>query len=73
MLNRNHCQQQQSTTALESTFKCKNGKDQLHPKDWGWQECEEGFVSIQATLPPAPEHLLREIRCNCKTDCSTLR
>ena len=24
------------------------------------------------SLPPAPEHLLKVIRCNCKSDCSTL-
>ena len=46
---------------------------ELHPSDWGWQECEEGFVPLQTSLPPAPEHLLRVIRCNCQTDCSTLR
>ena len=46
---------------------------ELHPRDWGWQECEEGFATLQTLLPPAPEHLLRVIRCNCQTDCSTLR
>ena len=45
----------------------------LHPTDWGWKECEEGFVPLQTSLPPAPEHLLKVIRCNCQTDCSTLR
>jgi len=51
----------------------KGSTVELHSKDWGWQECEEGFVPIQTSLPPAPEHLLQVIRCNCKTDCSTLR
>jgi hypothetical protein len=36
-----------------------------------WQECDEGFVSIQTSLLPAPEHLLKVIRCNYKSDCST--
>ena len=49
------------------------GSAELHPTDWGWQKCDEGFVPLQTDLPPAPEHLLRVIRCNCKTDCSTLR
>ena len=29
-----------------------------------------GFVPIRTSLPPAPEHLLLVIRCNCQTDCS---
>ena len=51
----------------------KGSADELHPTDWGWQECDEGFVPIQTSLPPAPEHLLKVIRCNCQTDCSTLK
>ena len=51
----------------------KGSAAELNPIDWGWQECEEGFVPLQTSLPPAPEHLLRVIRCNCQTDCSTLR
>ena len=51
----------------------KGSADGLHPADWGWRECEEGFVPLQTSLPPAPEHLLQIIRCNCQTDCSTLR
>ena len=36
---------------------------------------EEGLKSIpvMTDLPPAPEDLLRIIRCNCTTDCSTAR
>ena len=51
----------------------KNSTIKHDPINWGWQECEEGFVPIRTSLPPAPEHLLRVIRCNCQTDCSTLR
>ncbi len=51
----------------------KGSPDGRHPSDWGWQECDEGFVPIQTSLPPAHEHLLKVIRCNCKSDCSTLR
>ena len=29
-------------------------------------------MQIQTLLPPAPENLLRLIRCNCKTACSAL-
>ena len=47
----------------------KGSGAELYPRDWGWQECEEGFVPLQ-------HHyllLLNVIRCNCQTDCSTLR
>lgn len=51
----------------------KGSRNELCPTEWGWQECDEGFVPLQTSLPPAPEHLLRVIRCNCQADCSTLR
>lgn len=51
----------------------KGSVSELHPTDWGWQECDGGFVPLQTSLPPAPEHLLKVIRCNCQTDCSSLR
>ena len=51
----------------------KGAADSLHPTDWGWQVCDDGFVPQQTTRAPAPERLLRIIRCNCKTDCSTTK
>ena len=30
-------------------------------------------MPLQTSLPPAPEHLLKVIRCNCQADCSTRR
>ena len=45
----------------------------LHLTDWGWQECDEGFLPLQTSLAPAPEHLFQVIRRNCKPDCSTMR
>ena len=44
----------------------KGSTVELHPKDWVWQKCEEGFVAIQTSLPPAPEHLIRVIRLTAK-------
>ena len=66
-------QQQPGTTACVCTCKSKNRRGQKSPTEWGWQECPEGFVPLQTTLPPAPEQLLQVIRCNCKADWSTLR
>ena len=33
----------------------------------------ENVVPVMTLLPPAPDELLRVIRCNCTTDCSTAR
>ena len=27
-------------------------------------------MPLQTSLPPAPEHLLKVIRCNCQADCN---
>ena len=39
----------------------------------GWQKCDEGFVPLQTSIAPAPEKMLRVIRCNCQAECSTMR
>ena len=39
--------------------------------DWGWMTKDENVVSVMTLFPPAPDKLLRVIRCNCTTDCST--
>ncbi len=41
--------------------------------DWGWMTKDENLVPVMTDLPPAPDELLRGIRCNCTTDCSTAR
>ena len=41
--------------------------------DWGWMTKDENVVPVMTLLPPAPDELLRVIRCNCTTDCSTAR
>ena len=51
----------------------KGSADGLIPTEWGWQLCDEGFVPLQTALAPAPDNLLRVIRCSCLTDCSSLR
>ncbi len=51
----------------------RGGADGLLPSEWGWQECEGGFLPRQTDQAPAPEKLLQVIRCNCESDCSSLR
>ena len=41
--------------------------------DWGWMRKDENLVAVMTDLPPAPDELLRVIRCNCTTDRSTAR
>ena len=47
--------------------------DELLPEEWGWRESDGVLNPVQTDLPPAPDDLLRVIRCNCQSDCSTLR
>ena len=51
----------------------KGAGDGLLPEEWGWKESEEMFVPVTTDLLPAPDDLLRIIRCNCHTDCGTMR
>ena len=43
----------------------------LEPSLWGWAQTVGGLFPITTDLPPAPEDLLKIIRCNCTTDCSS--
>ena len=45
------------------------GKDDLCPKLWGWKCVENTLVPIALEQAPAPEALLKILRCGCKTDC----
>ena len=45
----------------------KGSADGLIPTEW------VGFVPLQTALAPAPDNLLRVIRCSCLTDYSSLR
>ena len=51
----------------------KGAGDGLLPEEWGWKESEEMFVPVTTYLLPAPDDLLHIIRCNCLTDCGTMR
>ena len=69
-------QEQPNITVCVCTSKSKNGRDllmDLSRQSGGWQLCDEGFVPLQTALAPAPETLLRIIRCSCLTDYSTVR
>ena len=49
---------------------CSN---EMLPVVWGWKISESGLTPIQTDLLPAPEDLLKVIRCCCATDCGSLQ
>ena len=51
----------------------KGEGDNLLPEEWGWKESEGILVPVTTDLLPAPDDLLCIIRCNCRTDCGTMR
>ena len=42
-------------------------------EDWGWKVSNYQVFPVATDLPPAPELLLQLIRCNCSSDCSSMR
>ena len=43
----------------------------LQAEVWGWNLLDTGYFPRSTDLPPAPGELLKNIRCNCATDCSS--
>ena len=48
------------------------GED-LYPEEWGWLRMRNRLEPRMTDLPPAPEALLKVVRCTCKHDCDTRR
>ncbi|GFS25687.1 hypothetical protein ElyMa_007033100 [Elysia marginata] len=45
----------------------------MKPEMWGWHLYSGRLDPCTTDLPPAPELLLKMIRCNCKSDCRPKR
>lgn len=45
----------------------------LDPAEWGWVLREEKFYPITTNLPPAPQIILKGIKCGCTGTCSSAR
>ncbi|VDI39228.1 Hypothetical predicted protein [Mytilus galloprovincialis] len=45
----------------------------LDPNQWGWYTSENKLMPVRCLLPPAPQKLLKVIRCNCKQNCDSRR
>ena len=63
----------QNFTITECIYKFVNGKINLQEKSWGWKLTDSGYSPVLTDLPPAPAELLKVIRCNCTTDCTSAR
>lgn len=43
----------------------------IEPTEWGWELQEGKLVAITSTKQPAPQELLKILRCGCKRDCTS--
>jgi hypothetical protein len=46
--------------------------DNINPLEWGWKSVNGKPFPIRTNLPPAPERLIKVIRCNCKLTIWTI-
>ena len=46
---------------------------EMSMEDWGWKFTDNQVFPVATDLPPAPDSLLQLIRCNCSSDCSTMK
>ena len=44
----------------------------LEPTDWGWKAEANQFLPVMNEMNAAPDSLLKVVRCNCTTGCSTV-
>ena len=51
----------------------KGVASEMQPTAWGWKDYDGKLMPVLTDLPPAPDELLKMIRCNCHTDCSSMR
>ena len=48
------------------------GRNDLPAENWGWAVKGNRLLAVHTDKPPAPERLLKVVRCKCKADCKTL-
>ena len=47
--------------------------DEMDPSEWGWKVQGEKLVPVMTDKSPAPDELIKIIRCNCSVGCNNLR
>ena len=50
-----------------------NASQYLSPEDWGWVVRDGVLHPICTDIAPAPENILKVIKCGCKGSCSSMR
>ena len=48
------------------------GDNALDPLEWGWEHVDNKFYPITTDREPAPDHIMKVVRCTCTTGCKTL-
>ena len=46
---------------------------QLEPTDWGWVLGDEKLYPITTESPPAPQCILKVVKCSCSGTCSSMK
>ena len=47
--------------------------DGMDPTEWGWKVQGDTLVPLMMDTSPAPDALLKMVRCGCTAGCSTLK
>jgi hypothetical protein len=47
------------------------GESGINPTDWGWKAELDKLIPIQIDGEVAPGNVLKVVRCNCKSNCSS--
>ena len=45
---------------------------EVNVEEWGWKANDGQVIPVMTDLPPAPDSLLRIVRCNCASGCGTM-
>ena len=53
--------------------KWKDNTSEIQPTARGWKDCDEKLLPVLTNLPPVPDEFLKITRCNCHTDCNSMR
>ncbi|OWF46189.1 hypothetical protein KP79_PYT26260 [Mizuhopecten yessoensis] len=62
--------------SLRTYLQCQqwiNNGQNLDPTEWGWYIQNGKLFPVKSSIAPAPEQLMKMIKCNCKLNCDTKR
>ena len=45
----------------------------MDPLEWGWQISNNLLLPMKTHIQPAPDDLLKIVRCQCKSNCDSKR